>query len=277
MRETKIWFGLLILFFFVVITLSPLGLKYVQNSRYGAIVTYNQTEFNSCHINSVEPTIILRMDDVRAYSKLTVPLVDEILDRELSITLGVIPKDLEKDSSMIKYLQGIKDSPYIEIAQHGDEHNESDINITEESLLEGYGKIQRVLGVVPVTYIPPYNDISEESKEIISNYFRVISKDGEVVKEGKRVAEIGQTIATYYYTTNEIVPTERIVSKCKESLDKTNVCVVTIHPQEYAYDINNAVVLSPERFDDFKELLDGLQELDAGFSTFKGVVYCSSE
>jgi len=275
MRTTKLWFGLLILFFFIVISLSPFGIRYFITTENERIITYNQTESNSCHINTVEPTIILRMDDVRAYSKLTAPLVNEILDRELSLTLGVIPKDLEKDYSMIRYLQEIKDSPYIEIAQHGNEHDEDDINITNESLLEGYGKIQRVLGVVPVTYIPPYNDISEESKEIISNYFRIISKDGEVVKEGEKVAEIGQTIATYDYTTNEIVHIEKIILKCKESLDKTNVCVVNIHPQEYAYDINDATILSKERFEEFKEMLDELQKLDAEFKRFTDVVICS--
>ena len=275
MRTTKLWFGLLILFFFIVISLSPFGIRYFITTENERIITYNQTESNSCHINTVEPTIILRMDDVRAYSKLTAPLVNEILDRELSLTLGVIPKDLEKDYSMIRYLQEIKDSPYIEIAQHGNEHDEDDINITNESLLEGYGKIQRVLGVVPVTYIPPYNDISEESKEIISNYFRIISKDGEVVKEGEKVAEIGQTIATYDYTTNEIVHIEKIILKCKESLDKTNVCVVNIHPQEYAYDINDATILSKERFEEFKEMLDELQKLDAEFKRFTDVVMCS--
>ena len=275
MRTTKLWFGLLILFFFIVISLSPFGIRYFITTENERIITYNQTESNPCHINTVEPTIILRMDDVRAYSKLTAPLVNEILDRELSLTLGVIPKDLEKDYSMIRYLQEIKDSPYIEIAQHGNEHDEDDINITNESLLEGYGKIQRVLGVVPVTYIPPYNDISEESKEIISNYFRIISKDGEVVKEGEKVAEIGQTIATYDYTTNEIVHIEKIILKCKESLDKTNVCVVNIHPQEYAYDINDATILSKERFEEFKEMLDELQKLDAEFKRFTDVVICS--
>ena len=142
-------------------------------------------------------------------------------------------------------------------------------------MLEGYGKIQNILGVIPVTYIPPYNDISEESKEIISNYFRIISKDGEVVKEGEKVAEIGQTISTYAYTSNEIVRIEKIVSKCKESLDKTNVCVVTIHPQEYANDINYAIILSKERFVEFKSMLDELEGLEAEFSTFNDLVVCT--
>ena len=239
-------------------------------------IIYNQTQSNSCHINAAEPTIILRMDDVRAYSKLTKPLVDEIISRNMSVTLGVIPKNLENDRSMIKYLIEIKTNPKIEIAQHGNLHEELDKNISEESLLDGYGKIQHIIGVVPVTYIPPYNEVSLESKEIISNYFRIISGEQGIIKEGEKMAEIGQTIATYYYTTNEVVPIERIVSKCDESLSKTNICVVNIHPQEYATNINNPTILSDERFEEYKRLLDELQNLGAKFLTFNDVVSCSS-
>ncbi len=237
-------------------------------------ITYNQTESNSCRINAVEPTIILRMDDVRAYSKLTKPLVDEILNRNISVTLGVIPTDLEKDKNMIKYLRQIKTNPSIEIAQHGVYHNETDKNISEESLLEGYGKIQKVLGVLPVTYIPPYNQVSLSSREIISSYFKIISGKEGILREGEKIAEIGQTAYTYYYTTSEIVPTERIISKCKESLEKTNICVVNIHPQEYATNINNPIVLDKNRLEEFKKMLEELQNLGAKFSRFNDVVTC---
>ena len=239
-------------------------------------IIYNQTQSNSCHINAVEPTIILRMDDVRAYSKLTKPLVDEIMNRNISVTLGVIPKNLETDKDMIKYLIEIKANPNIEIAQHGNLHEESDKNISEESLLEGYGKIQNIISVVPVTYIPPYNEISKESKDIVGNYFRIISGTGGLIKEGEKIAEIGQTIATYYYTTNEVVPLERIISKCEESLNKTNICVINIHPQEYATNINNPVILDKNRFEEYKNLLDELENLNTKFSRFTDVIYCSS-
>lgn len=275
MRATKLWFGLLILFFFVVISLAPLGIKYFMTQENERIITYNQTQSNSCHINAVEPTIILRMDDVRAYSKLTKPLVDEILSRNIYVTLGVIPRDLEKDKNMIKYLGQIKTNPYVEIAQHGVYHNETDKNVTNNSLMEGYGKIQKVLGVLPVTYIPPYNEVSLESREIISNYFKVISGEQGIIKEGEKIAEIGYTEETYYYDKNESVPVEIIINKCEESLRNTNLCVIAIHPQEYATNINNPVILDKDRFEEFKILLDELENLNTKFSRFSDVVYCS--
>ncbi len=238
-------------------------------------IIYNQKESNSCHINAVEPTIILRMDDIQAYSALTKPLVDDIIKRKIAVSLGVIPNNLEKDKLMVKYLLKIRKNPLIEIAQHGNYHNESDKNITKESLLEGYTKIQAVLGVVPVTYIPPYNEVSLESRETISDYFRVISGKEGILREGEKIAEIGQTTSTYYYTAQEVVPTKRIISKCKDSLEKTNICVINIHPQEYATNINNPAVLSKNKFNEFKHLLDELQKLNAKFSTFKDLVNCN--
>ncbi|KKS22144.1 MAG: hypothetical protein UU80_C0013G0038 [candidate division WWE3 bacterium GW2011_GWA1_41_8] len=69
----------------------------------------------------------------------------------------------------------------------------TDKSITNDSLIEGYGKIQKVLGVLPITYIPPYNEVSLESREIISNYFRIISGEQGIIKEGEKIAEIGYT------------------------------------------------------------------------------------
>mgnify|MGYP001574133891 CR=1 FL=1 len=240
------------------------------------IVIYNQTESNSCHINTVEPTIILRMDDVRAYSIITPYLVNEILERNISVTLGVIPKDLEKGNEMIKYLDKIKTNPRIEIAQHGNNHNETDKNITKDSLVEGYTKIQKVLGIVPTTYIPPYQEISPDSKEIISSYFKILSNGERIIKEGKKNVEIGYTEETYWFNKNKPAPIETIISKCKESLDSTNLCVIAIHPQEYAVDMNNALALDKNKFEEFKLLLGKLENLNARFSRFIDIVYCSS-
>ena len=47
-----------------------------------------------------------------------------------------------------------------------------------------------------------------------------------------------------------------------------------MHPQEYATDINNPVDLSEEKFQEFKLMLDKLQELNVRFSTFKDLVAC---
>jgi len=252
MNTTKTWFGALILFFFVVVALAPLGVKYMLSEDLYATV-YNQEEHHSCHINVIEPRIVLRMDDIRAYSLQSKPLIDEILGRDLSVTLGIIPRDLEKDSEIREYLLDIKENPNVEIAQHGTNHDNKDKDITEESLLQGNNKIQELLGIKPTTYIAPYNEITEEAGEIVSKYFRVISGREDILKEGEDIAEIGYTVKTYDYSKRKRISINEILQDCEESLDKTNVCVLTIHPQEYSSNIVDPIDLSEQRFLEFRE------------------------
>lgn len=237
------------------------------------MVTYEQEEHYSCHINIVEPTIVLRMDDVRAYSKQTPYLVDEIINRNLQITLGVIPNHLGEDRSMQGYLTKISKNPNIEIAQHGTYHDESDMDMSREDLAKGKLEIQRYIGVDPVTYIPPYNRITPEALEVIAKRFRVISGGQGMLKEGD-IAQIGYTVNTYSYLNKQPIPTEKIISDCKTSLEKTNLCVITIHPQEYSTDINHPTDINEGKLEEFNRLLDGLQGLDAKFSTFNELVFC---
>jgi len=277
MRHTRHHFLFMILFILFLILGGSFLYQYLNSSKFqNSLITYNQTEQNSCHINIVKPTIVLRMDDVRAYSKQTIPLADEIINRNLSVVLGVIPENLEKDANIKGYLIKVKENPNVEISEHGVKHNEEDINLTEESLLEGYTKIQRLIGLLPITYIPPYNKINLSSMEIVSKYFKVISTKEGILKEGEKIAEIGYTTSTYDYFENKINPTNDVIEECKKSLENTNLCVITIHPQEYASDINNPSDLSKEKFNEFKNMLDKLQELNAKFYTFKDLVVCSN-
>jgi hypothetical protein len=271
-------FFILIVFSLYFINLFSNNFYYESLFRNKEIKNYDLTLNSLDKINNSyslnmpkEPTIILRIDDVRAYSTTSKPLIDEIIRRNMSATLGVIPRDLEKDKKIPDYLIEIKENSLIEIAQHGANHNESDINISEETLLEGNKKIQEIIGIKPITYIPPYNNISEESKEMIGDYFSLLSGDQDILKNDK-IPEIGYTVSTYSYTTQQIVSNKEIISKCKQSLEKNNLCVVMIHPQEYSSDPNNPKEISPERFNDFKEMLDGLEKLESNFGTFKDLL-----
>ena len=264
MNKTKFWFGCLIIFFIIVYLLTPIWFNSLIKKNITPIV-YNSTESYSCHITITEPTIVLRMDDVRAYSIPTPFLVNEILRENLSVTLGVIPKDIDKDLKIKKYLMSIRENPKIEIAQHGVYHAESDIHIKEKDVIVGNEKIQRILGVQPITYIPPFNKINQSSKIFIEKHFKILSAK-EVLKEGK-IAEIGKTIGTYDYLKSVDISNEEVYYKCKNSLENTNICVVALHPQEWGKE-------KLENFDDFKDLLTKLQSLNARFSTFKELVNC---
>src|SRR5665811_2182360 len=52
---------------------------------------------------------------------------------------------------------------------------------------------------------------------------------------------------------------------CIRDRNKTRICVITIHPQDYATDKN---LLDTEKFSTFINLLDALKEIDAKSITF---------
>jgi peptidoglycan/xylan/chitin deacetylase (PgdA/CDA1 family) len=263
--------GLIFYFYF----LNLIAGDYTFKVGTEEIMNYHPLKQNSCHITATKPTIIMRMDDVRAYSVPTPYLIDEVISRKLAMTLAVIPIDLEKDGKMRNYLLFVKDNPRIEIAQHGDNHVPGESNISQYDLIEGNLKIQKLLGVIPVTYTPPYNSYTPEARKVIEEYFNVLSgEDYQIIKEGEDLAEIGYTVSTYIYSKHEIVPVDSVVEQCKNNLDKTNLCVIMIHPQEYSTNINSPDTLSPKRLEDFKSMLDKLQALNATFSTFKDIVSC---
>lgn len=218
--------------------------------------------------------IILRMDDARAYSIPTPYLVDEVINRNLSITLGLIPSKLENDVRMQKYLLKISRNPNIEIAQHGNYHDARDENINEENLLAGNKKIQELIRVIPVTYIPPYNKIGKDSIIAVSKYFKIISSKPGILKKENGVLIMGGDAETYDYSNHKYVPINTVISDCKHSLENKGICVIIIHPQEYSTDINNPKDISEEKMNEFKNMLDGLQELNATFTTFSKASKC---
>ena len=232
------------------------------------IIDYKPFTHQTCQIYINKPTIILRLDDVQshAYIKEVYFIVDETLKRNMSVTLGVIPNNLEKDIKLLDFLKVKRLNNNIEIAVHGYNHNKSDIKITKELIIKGNEKIQRYLGVRPITYIPPYNILDDNSFNLISDYYDIIADEEDVLKEGNNSARIGFNVETYDYNNTKKVTSLSIVNKCKLSLMKTNICVVAIHPQEF-----NGVIYPKEYI---KVILNDLNKLDVEFKTFKDIVYC---
>lgn len=293
MNSTKVWFGCFILFLVVLIVISPIFLKpYILNPKFrisignylvvdgsGFLSAYNFTSYdppkhNSCYLNIPKRTVILRMDDVRAYSSPSRDLINEVLAENKSISLGVIPRDLEQDESMVRYLVGIKDNPHVEIMQHGTFHNETDQNVDEGNLIYGLNKIEDLLKVRPVTYSAPFNNLSSNSIDVLALHFRAITAASGILKEGE-IVQLGDTVSNYYYSQTNNSNIEGIYEKCKASLDNQNYCVVLVHPQEFSSNINDPLVLDKDKFENFKSLLKTLDTLNASYGTFKDQVLCT--
>jgi len=228
------------------------------------VKSYNLTLHNSCHISITEPTIILRLDDVRAYSKKSKEIIDSTINRNMSITIGVIPANLEKDKDLLGYLNKIKSNNKVEIAQHGYFHNETDINISRENAIKGSLIIQALLKIKPISYIPPYNKLNENNAQNLSEVYSIIADDKDILKEGESFVRIGWNQATHDYVSDYQNNVSLIIDNCKRYLDRTNLCVIVIHPQEYE-----------NKYNDYNYFLDEISSLNVSFKNLKDIVYCS--
>lgn len=267
-------FIILILYLYVNKTL----INYYENTDSSPLQVYNlssPTQYQ-CTYYVDRPTIILRFDDIRAYSVQTKPLVKELVNRNMSATLAVIPRDLESDSEMINFLKSLKGNTRIEIAQHGLYHNSSDDNLSPEELLTGKSKLKSLLLVEPVTYIPPYNLVTPTLFDGVQRNYRVLSAGSTIFKEGK-VAQIGggYSIESHLLYDNTTLPTnEAVLSSCESQLKSFNLCVITFHPQEYSSTPSHATDMNQTKFKQYQELLTGIKRLNATTKTFKDIVYC---
>jgi len=308
MRKTKILFAVLIIIFFAIIVSG----QYLRETNARVLekyplyqslssVTYldqliidklsystplNPNKYANCSfVKPKNRTIILRMDDLGAwnYDDVVEKITAEVLARNLSISEGVIPNDIERDRRFITWSRKMRDNPNVEFALHGYYHTPDEfnkLNYDESKYYLEKGKAQMIdhMLVVPVTFIPPYNIQSFEThRALIDTGFKIDSGGNYDISFNETIAYLGYTARTFDYDKNEYVNSSTTIQDCKESLDTIGMCIVMLHPQDYlepkilGTQIRN---LDESRYSDFISLLDGLQQLNADFKTYKDLLVC---
>ncbi|PIN90968.1 hypothetical protein COU57_02530 [Candidatus Pacearchaeota archaeon CG10_big_fil_rev_8_21_14_0_10_32_14] len=260
---------------------------------------YNSSTCKVQYPTNESKIIILRMDDISAfqYKKSSRVLVKDILDRDISVTLGLIPEGLANDKSTIKWLNILKKDIRIEIAQHGYDHSYEEFKALDEEsasmkIEEGKKIIGYYLGIIPVTFIPPYNVNSKDTELALkeSGYKILSSGSGSTNLTDENFGEMGYTSRTYIYGQDEyrnensgsgFVDVEEVISDCKNSLNSQNLCVVMIHPQDYLKRDSNDKIMDEfdsVRYNNYLETLDKLEKLrqneNAEFKNFDDLLVC---
>lgn len=276
--------GLIILFIVMLVLAINNPYKIKEENEIKDIsgdIVRNVTDVKLCQFKPPEEKIIiLRMDDVQAWAwnKIVINLTDTVLDKNMSITLGVIPKEIDKDNIIKNYLINKIEDPRIEIAQHGVNHASHEfLNLSEKDTYD-YAKLGldnlSVLNVYPVTFIPPYDDYNNDTTKALSKLgFKIISSswsDKEYGFDGY-MEHIGYDDRTYDFGENNFISQSDILNSCGKSLQQKNICTVLIHPQNYA--INGTNIINETRYIKFVELLDGLKRLGK-HSTFRDLLKC---
>lgn len=246
----------------------------IINTINETVMKYKINESYQFH-KPIERSIILRMDDVQGglWEDISIKLINTVLDNNMSITLGVIP--MRDNARMNNYLRGITNNTRIEIAQHGTYHNPNEIlNLTDKELydltLQGKDKLMHDIGIEPITYIPPYNANGQNSTKVLKSLeFKIFSSEPSFLFDGNMI-NVGLDTQTKVGSTKDLFPIDYIIDNCKSSLEQKNICVITIHPQDYTEHDNRT--LDIEKYNMFMIMIDKLKQLNATSTTFKDLI-----
>lgn len=252
-----------------------------QKDNYSEYYYKGVGNVSSCQFNHPsEKTIIIRLDDVGYFdNKITIDLIDTTLNKDISITLAVVPKNISNDTIIKNYLiSKVKDSR-VEIAQHGTNHDSFEyqkLNRSDTYNLAKLGleKIVGTLNIYPMTFIPPYNGYDRNTTVALSELgFKVLSaREGDYKFDGNMML-IGYTSRTREPGGKELIPINKILEYCEKSLYEKNICIILIHPQDYTKE--DGKTLDKNRYEEFVKLLDILSGMNVKFSTFKELLKCN--
>lgn len=212
--------------------------------------------------------VILRLDDVQAYTwaNISMKIIDDAFTRNAPLVVGVIPKGLEEDKEMVRFLE--KNSCNLEIALHGYNHRQDVPEFGAISEREARKKIEKGKTILEeltnepiVTFIPPNNAYSiAAGLALMKSGFKTISSGGG--------GGLDFTASTYDFGTNELIPVKDVVDKCEKAFDRNKPCVIMLHPQDYA---TNGL-LDEAKYSNYLMLLDELKRRNVFFTTMRDYV-----
>jgi Uncharacterized protein conserved in bacteria (DUF2334) len=240
----------------------------VGNGLVVPVKSYNNLEilsgvFYSCRDLkpvSSEKKVVLRIDDIQAnyLRDVSISMIEDAAEREMKTYLAVIPYSLDGDREVSTYLK--KNSCWFEVAMHGWDNGiaKGSTDIPEFAGLSYEEAVKRIrlgkvslkknLNVVPVSFVPPNNEYSEETG-------RALRDEGFVIVSAEGEKSFDYDASTYDFLNDELVPTERVLNECMAAIDAKKYCIIMMHPQDFVTD----GVLDPKKYAQYTGLLDGLQ------------------
>jgi peptidoglycan/xylan/chitin deacetylase (PgdA/CDA1 family) len=236
----------------------------------------------SCVYNNENKSIVLRIDDIAGWrsKRMMEIFVNEMLNRDMDTILGVIPENLGNSHEVSGWLREIREDDRVEIVLHGYDHvGEEFKNLSEDEASEriekGKTELLEAIGIVPISFIPPYNEYSDGTVMALEkSEFRIFSAGKNDINLERDMYFLGYTARTYDFDNAKFIPVEEVIADCKNSLEYRNICVIMIHPQDYL--IHNTNDFDGEKFSEYERLLDELLLLDVEFKTYEDLLSCDN-
>ncbi len=220
--------------------------------------------------NLSDKTVVLRVDDIQAYSwrETSMKMITEAASRGIPLTLGVIPTGLSEDGELVTFLKNY--SCQVEFALHGLTHNaEEGADMPEfgtytkdkasSKIASGQLLLDSITADSIVSWIPPLNVQSIGTREALRELgFTHISAEG--------TGKFDYDAATYRYDVNTLVSPLDVIKSCNKTFETSTHCVVMLHPQDFATGLNH----DEEKYTQYYEtLLDVFEKEGVTFSRLK--------
>lgn len=131
--------------------------------------------------NSVlaKPSVIFRLDDVQAWwcEAQVKATVDNFLQVGVPVNVGMIGEFLPDSANMVAYLQGLTWNPLVEFVSHSllhESYASQTVPWQVNDLNTANNIFQSVTGVRPKSFIPPFNEYS-------NNLFEALQQSGMTI------------------------------------------------------------------------------------------------
>ncbi len=207
-----------------------------------------------------DKTVILRVDDIQAYSwrETSERMIADAGAREIPLTLGVVPLGLHDDKALSTFLK--THSCRHELALHGLTHSGGEYGNYPEfgaytkdearkHVMLGLEVLRGITQDAIVTWIPPFNVHSQGTVEALHELgFQYLSSEGK--------GQFDYDTSTFSFDTDSLVVPEKIVEACKVGFETSSYCIIMLHPQDFA----DGLAHSEEKYQEYYiNLLDILQ------------------
>lgn len=258
---------------FILFGLMVTGLWFLMNPfshDKNSIVLLPESECLPVASNVSNRTVVLRIDDIQAYAwrETSMKMITDATDRNIPITLGVIPVGMGEDTQFVNFLKNY--SCKIELALHGFTHNSKKGEDVPEfasyskkealtRIKEGRNLMRSITTEPILSWVPPLNIQSTGTIEALSELgFTHSSAEGE--------GKFDMNASTYIYGSNVLVAPEKVVESCRKAFETSSYCIIMIHPQDFA----NGLIHNQEKYQQYYlELLDALTKEGVTFSRLK--------
>ncbi len=233
---------------------------------------YVCTPFNN---NSAGPMVILRLDDVQAFSwsDISIKMMEDALASGLPIVAGVIPKNISEDKKTIEFLK--RNDCNIQIAVHGYDHGPSEYDNetsgefahldkieTQQRLALAKEEIAKIATSESYVFIPPQNELSAAARTTLGEEgFSVISSEG--------TGYYDYDAASWSFKNKSFISASQTILDCITTFNEgDDLCVIMLHPQDYTKDDQT---IDESLYNEYKKILSYLNTEDISVVTYAEV------